>query len=83
MTQGIYCIKDEISGQFYPMNVFVNDQEAIRYFRTIINSDKETLIASNPNDFVLYKMGDWDISTGIQNADVNMIVTGRELKQSV
>ena len=60
-----YAIHDLKAGHFLNPLVFGNDAEAIRWFTTMVNSDKkENNIARHPSDYMLFYMFDSDNKTG-------------------
>lgn len=63
MITGIYAIKDAKS-TFMPCTVDVNDATAIRNFEHAV-FQPDSLLASHPNDFALFKVGEYDNETGV------------------
>lgn len=62
MKFGIYAIKDAKSS-FMPCTVDTNDATAIRNFEHAV-AQPGSLLASHPNDFAFYKVGEYDDETG-------------------
>lgn len=62
MITGIYAIKDAKS-TFMPCTVDVNDATAIRNFEHAVRQP-DSILASHPNDFALYVVGDYNNETG-------------------
>jgi hypothetical protein len=61
-----FAIHDLKAGHFLNSVVFTNEAEAIRWFTTQVNGDKEqNLIARFPNDYMLFYMFDIDNKTGM------------------
>lgn len=58
MTFGIYAIKDAKSS-FMPCTVDTNDATAIRNFENAVRR-VDSLLATHPNDFSLFKLGTYD-----------------------
>lgn len=58
MIYGIYAIKDSKSS-FMPCTVDTNDATAIRNFEHAV-AQPGSLLASHPNDFALFKLGEFD-----------------------
>ena len=58
MITGIYAIKDAKS-TFMPCTVDVNDATAVRNFEHAVRQP-DSLLASHPNDFALYKLATYD-----------------------
>lgn len=62
MTCGIYAIKDAKT-TFMPANVDYNDASAIRNFEHAVRQP-DSLLASHPADYSLWKLGTFDNETG-------------------
>lgn len=62
MITGLYAIKDAKS-TFMPCTVDVNDATAIRNFEHAVRQ-RDSILASHPNDFALYAVGLFDNETG-------------------
>lgn len=62
MITGIYAIKDAKS-TFMPCTVDVNDATAVRNFEHAVRQP-DSLLASHPNDFALYKLATYDNVVG-------------------
>lgn len=62
MITGLYAIKDSKS-TFMPCTVDVNDATAVRNFEHAVRQP-DSLLASHPNDFALYIVGEYDNQTG-------------------
>ena len=71
MIFGIYAIKDAKSS-FMPCTVDTNDATAIRNFEHAVRQP-DSLLASHPNDFALYKVGAFDNTTGVVTPSVEPI----------
>lgn len=63
MVTGIYAIKDAKS-TFMPCTVDVNDATAIRNFEHAVRQP-DSILASHPNDFALFKVGEYDNESGV------------------
>lgn len=63
MVTGLYAIKDAKS-TFMPCTVDVNDATAIRNFEHAV-CQKDSILASHPNDFALFKVGEYDNESGV------------------
>lgn len=74
----LYAIKDNKSGKFDRPFPMINDQVAIRGFKTIVN-DKNTEPGKYPEDFELYKVGEMSEDTGVVVSDVVFLVVGSNL----
>lgn len=62
MKYGIYVIRDVHTGFFSP-TADVNDQTAIRNFEHAV-SQGQSLMFTHPEDYSLYKIGEFDSDTG-------------------
>lgn len=62
MITGLYAIKDAKS-TFMPCTVDVNDATAIRNFEHAVRQH-DSILASHPNDFALFKVGEYDNESG-------------------
>lgn len=79
----LYAIKDNVAGQFYPPTASVNDNVVLRDVKNLVNKPG-SLIASNPDDFTLYKVGEYDERTGIIKAlQPDFVVNLVDLKDHV
>lgn len=56
--KGLYSIKDVVADEFGPIYEAVNDGVAIRNFSKILQE------VTYPEDFELYKVGEFDVKTG-------------------
>lgn len=63
MITGLYAIKDAKS-TFMPCTVDVNDATAIRNFEHAVRQP-DSILASHPNDFALFKVGEYDNESGV------------------
>lgn len=66
MIYGIYSMRDVKTG-FLPCNVDVNDESAIRNFEFAFKHN-DSLFATFPSDYSLYKLGEYDTDSGEINA---------------
>lgn len=62
MKYGIYAIRDART-TFMSLTVDYSDEAARRNFAHAVNHP-ESLMQSHPNDFDLYKLGEYDVETG-------------------
>lgn len=62
MILGVYAVRDKLSG-FTAPTVEHNDSIALRNFRFACDND-DLLYYSNPLDYELYKIGEYDTKTG-------------------
>lgn len=63
MITGLYAIKDAKS-TFMPCTVDVNDATAVRNFEHAVRQP-DSILASHPNDFALFKLGEYDNESGV------------------
>lgn len=59
----VYSIYDKKASAFYLPFFLANNFMAERAFQNQV-ADKETLIGKNPEDFVLYRLAEFDENTG-------------------
>lgn len=67
MIYGIYAIKDAKTA-FMPCNVDYNNDSAVRNFEHAVRNP-DSLMASHPGDYALYRLGSYDSDTGMITAD--------------
>ena len=81
MQYGIYSIRDKHTGFMAPM-IDMTDESAQRNFSLTVNSNPG-VIGFKPEDFDLYKIGDFDIDSGIINPMIppKFICNGFEVKK--
>lgn len=59
---GIYTIKDVLTKSFTGITLFLSQEEAERSFSSQVNSIQ--IWKDNPNDFELWRVGEYDTETG-------------------
>ena len=74
----LYTVKDNKSGKFDRPFPMVNDQVALRGFKTLC-SDTNTECGKYPEDFEIYRIGVLDEDTGIVTPDVTFLAVGSNL----
>lgn len=79
MIYNVYCIKDTKVGFLSPY-LQPNDAVAIRDFTTVINNEG-TGVSINYTDMELYKIGTFDLNTGILTSDVHYLIKGVDVKR--
>lgn len=79
MKMNIYSLKDK-KGSFVNPYVMQNTEQAIRDVKTAVNENTASILSKYPEDFDLYKMGDFDTETGEITSKVEMIINLKELK---
>lgn len=67
MIYGIFAIKDAKTA-FMPCTVDYNNDSAIRNFEHAVCTS-DSLMASHPGDYALYKLATYDTETGMITAD--------------
>ncbi|QXP08113.1 MAG: nonstructural protein [Arizlama microvirus] len=67
-----YSILDTKSKIYNNPHFLINDAVAIRQFGLIVN-DKESIISKYPEDFRLYRVGTFDMSTGKITSEQNPV----------
>lgn len=60
----VYSVKDT-KGAFMDPMLADNDALAVRAIKTVVNNQKGSLLATYPEDFELWYVGDFDEITGI------------------
>lgn len=73
-TLKVYAIKDELTARFYQPLYMTSDEEAIRYFKFILNDNK--LWKSNPSMYSIYYLADFNEETGFIGTIPTMIQGG-------
>uniref|UniRef100_A0AAU8AXJ1 Nonstructural protein n=1 Tax=Dulem virus 121 TaxID=3145598 RepID=A0AAU8AXJ1_9VIRU len=63
MKLGVYVIRDQRTSFMTPTFDY-NDASAVRNFEHAVQQ-KESLFFSHPEDYSLYKIGDYDMDTGV------------------
>lgn len=64
MMKKVYSIRDNKMETFGTLVFIDNDAVAVRMFGDLVLNDKESLIGKHPADFGLYKLGEFDDTTG-------------------
>ena len=65
MTVYIYSMRDALTGFMQP-SFELNDAVAMRNFEAaVLNSAPQNLLHSNPQDYTLFKLGEFNSNTGI------------------
>lgn len=60
----LYGLKDVKSGVFMPPMLFRNKAEALRNIGYLVKNDQVGDVGKFPNDYQLWQIGNFDISTG-------------------
>lgn len=82
MIRKYYAIKDNLAEAYMTPVLFDNDNLAIRWFTGVVNSKEQNeVIYNNPEDFELWKLGEFDNQTGTIYPGVQKLVTAKSLKK--
>lgn len=80
MILGIYVMRDQRTSYMTP-SFDMTDQAAIRNFEAAM-SRTESLLHTHPQDFSLYKIGEYDTLTAMISADTpRLLVDGASFKE--
>jgi hypothetical protein len=82
MIKKTYALLDTTAQRFLNSLEFVSDGEAIRWFQTQVDGDKENnLIAKYPSQFILYRLNDFDDQIGkyLNTIDHKEMTTPKEI----
>ena len=78
MTLEFYAVKDETANRFMTPSLIMSENEAKRAFKSQVNNIQ--IWKDNPEDFSLYKLGNFDEETGtIIGIKPEKIVGGRSV----
>lgn len=82
MTRTYYAIKDNLAEAYMTPVLFDNDNLAIRWFTGVVNSKEQNeVIYNNPEDFELWKLGEFDNQSGTIYPGVQKLVTAKSVKK--
>lgn len=81
MKYGLYSIRDLLTG-FTGVSVDINDASARRNFAHAVNRS-DSLFNTHPEHYVLYKVGDFDSSTGVIVPCDHQIITDASNEKEV
>lgn len=82
MIRKYYAIKDNLAEAYMTPVLFDNDNLAIRWFTGVVNSKEQNeVIYNNPEDFELWKLGEFDNQSGTIYPGVQKLVTAKSLKK--
>jgi len=80
MKQKIYSIYDEKAMAFMTPFYQVSDSLAYRMLTQLVN-DETTNVCKYPEDFSLYRLGEWDdVSGGIHQKEMKCLAKATEVK---
>ena len=83
MKLNVYSIFDSAAKAYTSPFFMHNDGLAIRAFQDNVNAEQENNISKHPDQFTLFKIGEFDDSTGEIKTDVvKSLGTGVEYKNS-
>lgn len=79
MKLSLYCLKDVVIGEYMNPVLYHNDEEAIRAVRIGVSSPN----FNDPNigDKQLWRIGDYDSSTGALCSRIDMLANVIDLKE--
>jgi hypothetical protein len=79
MNEHVFAVKDIIANVYLPLFQARTPGAAERSFAQAINSNDHQF-AANPQDFVLYCLGNYDLDSGkLQPVDPYVVVTGEQV----
>lgn len=82
MIRTYYAIKDNLAEAFMTPVLFDNDNLAKRWFTGVVNSKEQNeVIYNNPEDFELWKLGDFDNQSGQIYPGIQKLVTAKSIKK--
>jgi len=64
MIKSLFSIQDVKVSVFYPPVVLLNENDARRMLHDVV-SNPETIISKHPDDFRLFKVGEFDDNSGV------------------
>lgn len=64
MIQQIYSVFDEKAQSFHSPFFTTTDGVAVRMMRQTLQ-DRQTSLAQFPSDFILYRLGEFDVASGL------------------
>lgn len=68
----LYCIYDKKAGNYYPPNMYINDDVAIRDLAMMIS--KNDFMSANASDYQLLRIGTYDDTTATITNDDNVVI---------
>lgn len=68
MVKTIYAVFDSVADTFAPPFTLNNDAEALRGFAGVA-ANPDTAVHNHPQDFHLYRLGTYDVRTGVITPD--------------
>ena len=80
----VFAIKDRAVNGYGETLAMPSEQHAIRWFRDLVNADPEkSAIAKHPDDYDLYRIGDYDDELGllVPQAQPKLTARGKDLIQ--
>ena len=81
MIHNYYGIKDNLADLFYNPFKEQNDATALRFFKESVNDKRNDVMYHNPGDYDLYKIGEFETTTGEFNPKLVKLTNGRSLKE--
>lgn len=68
----LYAIKDNVTGEFGPVFLMINDASFIRFVEND-SRNKNSIVAMNPKDMAIYKLGNINTKTGVIDSNVDFL----------
>ena len=82
MKYNVYSLKDELSGYGMP-TLHDNDGMARRALKLAFDADN-SILAANPADYTLYKIGVFDTDSGyIESCDVHRVCSCSDFRKEM
>lgn len=81
MLKRTYCLFDRKANIYMNPLTFLNDDEAMRWFTTIVNAEETTNVSLYPQDFILVYLGTFDDESGKYANELEELCTGTTVKQ--
>ena len=82
MITKIYALRDDKAQAFLTPMVFQNDALAMRAIAQLCSDPRNCFIYTNPEDYQLYTLGEYDDQTGIVTSDIHHIINIIDLRKA-
>ena len=85
MKKQMYALLDHTAQIFLNPLTFTNDADAIRWFTTVVNDEKQdSNVSKYPESFTLYRLQDYDDKTGMNEPrEAEDTIVGAKPKQII
>lgn len=77
----IYALRDDKAQSFLTPMFFKNDAMAMRAIAQLCNDSRNGFIFTNPEDYLLYTLGEYDDQTGVLTSDIHHIIKVIDLRK--